>query len=994
MFDNRRFGKTLVVRGLHPLLVMIACVLAGTADTEAALAQPGSEEAWVQMVRGNKNAAGEAAAGKDGILDRWIRAELTLSPTNGAATASDQVFRAAAAFTERDFGSCLESVTALLTDAENADRTHLLLRQGACLVELNRISEADSVLTVAIGEAKRLDLPVSECFGLLHRGRGRVRTRQVEPPRADLTVALEMCRQLDLPSWGGRAAIALSVVSRLQMNLPDALQWRRRALELYRAAGDIRGQAIATHYIGAIQQMQGDLTRAIQSYQDALVLARQSGVAGTEGSVLGEMAGANYLLGDYDQALDQYREAIRLAENPWRRGMMLINIGSILEYRGEYEEAIVVQREALELMRQVGDHRSEAAALASLGETLCEMKRFTEGLAYLDQAVTVARQYDMPMYEAFALKSKGHGLFDSGDNPGAMAALTEATTVARSIDYFEILEYALLGQAMVARREGNPAEALLYLEEAMAEVAEVRRRSSGASDVTSGIVGQAGGIFREAIDLLYLLHQQDPGRQLDRRAFAIAQQAKARAFLDLLAEAEFDLRYSAVPGYRQTESEILTRIIGLEKRLVTAVPDSAGRLKAELAAAEDELQVLEARLRAEDPRYAAILYPEPMGLDEVQSGLLAPGELFLEYALGDSASYVWAIDSQGAEMVALPPGTDIEAKVRELLPLLQDINLTGGDLAWLAPTARELGRLLLDPVREKLQAADRVTVSPDGILHYLPFETLLTDDTTGPLACDLPWLIRDKVVAVTPSASVLATVTRRLAAAAASPWLLVGDPLLVRGAEAGLFARAAGARDLAPLPHVPGELDRLGELAPASGSRQLRAEKATVAGVRENGADGPWAQVHFATHGLMNEDRPRYSGLVLSPDPTTDDDGFLSVSDVFGLRLNCDQVVLSACSTALGENVSGEGLVGLTQGFMFAGARCVLASLWDVSGKATAAFMSTYYTHLATGANDRAEALAATKRTLICGDPENPAAGLRYSHPAFWSAFVLSGQGR
>ncbi len=976
MFHRNYFGKNLLIIGIL-CLTAVACLPSIAAASE-------SEKAWRLQIQGDEESARKSAAENTGVLSQWVSAEL--DPT------TDAVGQAAKAFAERDFDTSLTGILGLLTTATGADRLHLWLRQGACLVELNSLGEADSVLTLAIEESRRLEQPMSECYGLLTRGRGRVRTRQVEPPRIDLLAALELCKQLDLPRWGGSAAIALSVVSRLQMDLPDALQWRRQALELYTAAGDASGQAVATHYIGTVLLMQGDLTRAMQNFQDALKLARQSGVSSTEGGVLGEMASVNYLLGDYERALDQYREAIRLAPNPWRRGMMLINVGSMHEFRGEYEQAVAVQREALDLMRQVGDHRTEAAALASLGEILCELKRFDEGLPILDEAIAVAREYEMSLYEAFALKIKGHGLLDSGDNAGAMLALTEATSLAREIGYFEILEHALLGQAMVARREGRSSEALQYLQEAIAEVAAVRRRSSGASEVTSGLVGQAGAIYREAIDILYLMNQEAPAERFGEQAFSIAQQAKARSFLDLLAEAEFDLQYSAVPGFRQSESEILTKMIELEKALVQAEPDSVSRLRAQLAAAEDELEVLAARLRAEDPRYAAVLYPDPVGLEEVQSTLLADGELFLEYALSDSASYVWAIDRNGAEMVVLPPRSVIEGKVKELLPLLRDINLTGGEMAWLVPTARDLGRMLLDPVSDKIQQAEHLIVSPDGILHYLPFETLLTDDTTGPLACDQPWLIRDKIVSMTPSASVLATVSRRDASPNA-PWLLVGEPNLVSGAEAGLFALAAGARDLAPLPYVDKELDSLGELAPAADSHELRADQATVSAVKRVGSKIDWAQIHFATHGLVNEDRPRYSGLVLSPDEATGDDGFLSVSDVFGLRLNCDQVVLSACSTALGENVSGEGLVGLTQGFMFAGARCVLASLWDVSGEATATFMTLYYRNLISEGYDRAAALTATKRSLICGENGDGSGDTSYGHPAYWSAFVLSGQG-
>jgi len=160
-------------------------------------------------------------------------------------------------------------------------------------------------------------------------------------------------------------------------------------------------------------------------------------------------------------------------------------------------------------------------------------------------------------------------------------------------------------------------------------------------------------------------------------------------------------------------------------------------------------------------------------------------------------------------------------------------------------------------------------------------------------------------------------------------WLLFGNPQLVKGADASLFARAAGATDLPALPYADRESKDLQQLAGAIGATRLSGAEATKTNLRLAGERGPFSLVHFASHGLFNEDRPRYSGLVVSPDSQTGDDGFLSVSEVFGLRLECDQVVLSACASGLGDHVTGEGLVGLTRSFIFAGARSVVsAGLW------------------------------------------------------------------
>jgi len=121
----------------------------------------------------------------------------------------------------------------------------------------------------------------------------------------------------------------------------------------------------------------------------------------------------------------------------------------------------------------------------------------------------------------------------------------------------------------------------------------------------------------------------------------------------------------------------------------------------------------------------------------------------------------------------------------------------------------------------------------------------------------------------------------------------------------------------------------------------------------------------------------------------------MTTNEVFGLALDCDQVVLSACASALGEHVTGEGLVGLTRGFLFAGARSVVAALWDVSSLSTTAFMLDFYGQLAaTPDGDRAHALAEAKRRLIRGQIGEPPPGVTFAHPYFWSAFVLTGDGR
>ena len=988
MIQMGSHGKIDLVR------ILISVLLMNIAVAVPAMAAPDNEQAWITLERGDNVGALALVQNHSDFLSRWLTAVIELE--NQTSPSDDStVSKAARAYENGDFGHVVELLQPLLEDnSDPDDALQLRLRLGAAMVELGRLDDAEVMLTVAITEAQKQRRKASEFFGLVTRARARARLRQIEAPREDLLAALALARKMNTHRWSGVAAIGLSVISRLQMDLDDSLYWREAALEHYRHASDLAGQAQALHYIATIGIMRGELTTAMTQLQDADALARKAQDEAKLGGILGEMAAINYLLGDFDKALDQYREAVRLAPNPWRRGMMLVNVGSIHEFRGQFDEAVPALEEALELMRQVGDHRTETQALQSLGEALCEMDQCDEGLAYLNQAIAAAREFEIPMSEASALEIKGHILLKKGDLDGAGAAFDKATALAKEIDYFDILEWSLLGQAQVARAEGNTEKALQDLGNALTEVASVRRRNGGADRVTSGIVNQAGRIYDEMISLLYEMHQDNASIGYDFQAYEVAQEARARAFLDLMAEAEYDLQVSAVPGYREKESSILTSIIDLESRLVVAEADSLGPLKAELAGAEDELQLLEARLRSADPRYAEVLYPAPLSGHDVCQVVLQPGEIMLEYALGEESSYLWVLSRDDISMVELPGRAEVEKEVRQLLPLLRDYNLTGAEAAWFIDPARQVYEMLLAPVADDLAKADRVIIAADGILHYLPFESLLTEDTKARTFAELPWLVREKIITYTPSASILGQIRltdRR--AKDRGPWLLVGDPVLVSGEDAGLFARAAGASGLPPLPFAGEELSTLATLVPQNmpPAKVLAGSQATLANLAKAGKENNISLVHFASHGLFNEARPRYSGLVISPDSMHDDDGFLSVPEVLALDLECDQVVLSACASALGPHVTGEGLVGLTRSFMFAGARSVVSALWDVSGRETAQFMETYYRELAVGSDDRSESLAMAKRAMISsGGAEGPDP----AHPTFWAAFVLSGAGR
>ena len=845
---------------------------------------------------------------------------------------------------------------------------------------------AEEALPATVDLAESLAQPLAAARAHLNLGRVLVRGRQMDEATGHLETALATADAHDIAPWQADAHLALSIISRLRMDLDTSLFHREAALEAYTRAGDLAGQARCLQYIGTIHIFKGDLTRAASMLHQGEAMAREAGEDEVLSGILGGLAGIDYLIGNYDNALAQYAEATRLAGDPRRRGWYLLNSGSILAYQGRHQEALEVYEEAHAAMIAADDHRNVSTILQVKGQSLCELKRYDEGLVKLDEAIAYARAWEMPLEEAYALHFKGHALLDLERLDEAAAALTAAADMAATTGYFDITESALLGRAKVARAQGRLDEALSHLEQAVDIVTTVRRRSGGSAGLQSGYFSQVGRSFEEMISVLGELHARHPEAGYDRRAFDIAQMAKARSLLDMLAEAEVDLRVRAGEDYQAREAEILGGIAEMQEALDAAAPDSAAVLEAEIARLESRLDLLEAELREADPRYAELRYPRPCTLAEAQA-MLREAELLLEFQLGKEESHLFVAVRAGFHMVTLPPREEIESLVRELLPMLQDYNVTGADAVYYGAVADELARLLLDPVSRDIFAAHRLLIVPDGALHYLPFEALPLGPSATNAYAEMPFLARSRVVSYAPSVSTLQRLRAAPGAAGDTGGLMiVGDPVQPSPEEASVFARVAGAAGLRPVPHVKDELREL-IACPFSPMLMHFGEAANAAALSESPQSAGCRYLHFAAHGLFNEQSPQFSGLALSPDPDNGDDGFLSVSEIFALDLDCEQVTLSACSTALGEQIDGEGLVGLTRAFMYAGARGVVAALWDIPGLGAATFMSDYYRRLADG-DGSAAALAATKRRMIDGGTVE---GLDLAHPALWAAFVLSG---
>jgi CHAT domain-containing protein len=390
----------------------------------------------------------------------------------------------------------------------------------------------------------------------------------------------------------------------------------------------------------------------------------------------------------------------------------------------------------------------------------------------------------------------------------------------------------------------------------------------------------------------------------------------------------------------------------------------------------------------------AIQLAQPSSLKDLQQRLLDDKTILLEYSLGKEHSYLWAVTDKDLQTYILPKRAEIEAVSREFIELLQSPLYRVGDHRGAVPqtstktveadAAAQLSRMLLTPIAEKL-GNKRLLIVSDGILHYLPFAALPQPGTTE--KNQVPLLVNHEIVGL-PSASLQVSLQRRTNTKASTKTLAVlADPIFSRD-DRRLQQKAVNTADVETLyQRLPGtrrEASQIVGLVP-SGKRLMKFDFAASRQAATNIELGQYRMVHFATHGILNSQNPERSGMVLS---ITDDQGelqrsLLSTADAFNLKLSADLVVLSGCTTALGKETQGEGLIGLTGGLMYAGARQVVAGLWNVNDDSTALLMTQFYQGMLSQGLPPVAALRAAQLKLW--------KSRNWQAPYYWAAFTLQG---
>jgi CHAT domain-containing protein/tetratricopeptide (TPR) repeat protein len=730
--------------------------------------------------------------------------------------------------------------------------------------------------------------------------------------------------------------------------------------------------------LGTMWMQRGDLARSESYLRQAIEIdeRRGAGVGGLAARVLN----LGYLLTlrrDFEGAETHLRRALAMAESyspgGALSGRVLYMLGDVRRARGDRAEAETLLRRALAVVTERSPTQATPAR-RGLADLLMESERY-------DEAEALYRESFARVTEPLAIAHAHHPLgvlaMRRGDLDAAdrhhRAALEVLRSVASGSTGHAEASHAL-GQ--VERTRGRTSEALALFEEAVAALETQGRHLGGSDEERSRFRSHFQEYYRTLEDLLLLL-----GRE--REAFEVVERARARGLPALLASRDLSLG-ADVPARLTIERRQADLAHDRGFRALQApglAADERDRLARELGEARRAQEDVRARMRAHAPRLAALRDPEPLDLAGARHAV-EPGTLLLVYSLGPGAGRAYAVGPGPDDFAvfAVPAGTD--ALRREVGRFRDRIDQHRSALgrASVDAASRRLSDLLLRPAAASIARASRLLVVPDGPLSLVPWGALVNP-------ADGRLLVESTAVHAVSSATLYGILARPSERTGPAAVVGFGDPVYAAppaGDVVGTRARAAGLR-LRPLPATRREVAALRSLR--DDALLLMGDAATEEKAKVVGRDA--AYLHFACHGFLDERFPLESGLALTTprDPSEGrDNGFLQAWEVLEtMRLDADLVTLSACQTGLGEEMAGDGLLGLTWAFQYAGARSVLASLWEVNDASTATLMTGFYRHLAGGV-PKAEALRRAQADLLRRRTT--------SAPYFWAGFTLVGDGR
>lgn len=743
-----------------------------------------------------------------------------------------------------------------------------------------------------------------------------------------------------------------------QSNYTEAIDYFEKSLKLSQEIGSKTDIANALSNIGSVYFYQGHYSQAEEYYQRSLKLHQESGNKRGIADSMANIATANSASGNKTQAIEYYKKSLELSkelDNKLTVANVSGNLGNIYAAQGDYALAVEHYQQCLKLCEELGHRFGIAIMLMSMAQAETAQGNFSHALQYAERATALAKEIGAPEW------------------------LWQARTTAGEA-------YRLLNK---------PDQAGQAFDEAIATVEQLRDQVVGGAQDQQRFFESKVAPYYNMVALLV-------SKKKYAEALTYAERAKARVLLDVLRSGRTNVTKAMTAQEQQRERELDSEIVSVNSRISIErqrkQPDTVflSSLKAQLQKARLEYEAFQTSLYIAHPELKAQRGQiEPVTLEGASRLLPDARTAVIEFVAGREHTYLFVITKDGrasADLKAKPELRvySVPIKSAELSKRIERFRalLAEGNLDFQEP-ARQLYDLLLKPAERQLKGKSTLCILPDGALWELPFQAL--QPRAG------AYLLQQQAIFYAPSLSVLAEMVKlagqRDSSFARQSLLAFGNPALSQEMIAHLSAKHRD-ENLAPLPGTQKEVQTLAQLyGPARSKIFTGTEAREETAKREAGS---YKILHFATHGLLDDNNPLYSRVLLSQvNNDTSEDGLLEAREIMQLDLKASIAVLSACQTGRGRVGAGEGVIGMTWAFFIAGCPTTVVSQWKVDSSSTTALMIEFHRHLtrklsskgfAKGADlSKAQALQRAALSLLKDK--------RYSHPFYWAGFIVVGNG-
>jgi CHAT domain-containing protein/tetratricopeptide (TPR) repeat protein len=826
--------------------------------------------------------------------------------------------------------------------------------------------------------------------------------------------ALQIFREIADEPGEAVALKALGTLRSLAADYPGSRTYLEESLRIDQKLNDAVGQSIVLNNLGIDYRLQGANQEALDHFRRALALSRT--VADVEGVsyALGNIGNVLNSQGRYIDALDAYQQSLRTEE---RMGNMeavtnlLSSIGELYVKVGDYEQGLEYLRKSYARSEKSGYKEGMAIALHNIAEVVALQGHNQRALHHYEKGLALDTELNDRSGMAIDLSDIGQAEAKLGNRVAARRSFKKSFEIAREINARETMIMALGRQAELATQSRQIEAGLDFARRAMAIATEAGLRENiwelhvmlGRLDREAGRLDEARAEVQHAVDVVEELRRGIPGVEMAEQAFEsmvvpyqemvgilvergdvagafeYAERAKGRVLLDVLRNGRPDISKAMTDAEHDRERELLSHLTKLNRDFRDKL--TGGESNAE-AAAHVSTDLRKARLEYE--AFLAGLYAAHPQL-RIERGEISPiraadldallaakaADAVLEFVVTEERTYLFAASQNDLRVYTIAiQQRALEKEVNAFRGLVAARDLT------YATAARSLYDRLLRPARAQLRDAKLICIVADGPLWELPFAAL------QPTANQ--FVIDHHALFYAPSVTVLREmIAKPRRQNGAIRLLAFGNPVIpndVASRVHGLYRDVS----LAPVPETEREIREIAALYGPQNSRvHVRGEaREEVVKTEAESFD----VLHFATHGIFDDQNAMYSRLFLSPSSSAAEDGFLEAREIMRLDLHADLALLSACETARGRVGAGEGLIGMSWAFFVAGCPTSVASQWSVASASTTELMIEL--HRALRSPDHPSKAEALRRAAL-----KVRAKPAYRHPFYWAAFVVVGDG-